>query len=410
MDRKIRQAYGNPVEGENFWGREEDLKLFIKKLEDGAHIHLLGQRRLGKTSLMRETARSLKERFHCILVDLQKDSSPQDIIATISFALSGFQDLWTKTKELFKNILSAIPENQSPGIDVFRAALNAGNWMERGEQLFALLQNSPKPVILLIDEFPIAINKILKGENNSISPEGRKLVDSFMSWFRQKVQNSGKIRFVISGSIGFEAILHQANLSATITSFVPFDLKPWDEPTAIGCMKALANQYGVSFQEGTFKKAVDLLGCCIPHHVQMFFDFLHNRFQRRNKKEISLQDVQDVYEKEMLGITGHPELTHYEERLKLVLDPEALRLALDMVTETASSGLLTKEALFKYEKFYSFKDRKTTEVLKELIQLFEHDGYLRPSERGYVFVSNLLRDWWKNRHGFLFVPVAQREF
>jgi hypothetical protein len=33
---------------------------------------------------------------------------------------------------------------------------------------------------------------------------------------------------------------------------------------------------------------------------------------------------------------------------------------------------------------------------------------LKPAADGYVFVSSLVRDWWKARHSFGFVPVLER--
>ena len=40
--------------------------------------------------------------------------------------------------------------------------------------------------------------------------------------------------------------------------------------------------------------------------------------------------------------------------------------------------------------------------------VLEHDGYLSAEPRGYVFVSNLVRDWWRARHEFGYTPVSKR--
>ncbi|MEW6518108.1 MAG: hypothetical protein AB1461_01715 [Thermodesulfobacteriota bacterium] len=41
MQKKLKQAYGNYVEGDRFWNREKDIELLISKLDDGAHILLV---------------------------------------------------------------------------------------------------------------------------------------------------------------------------------------------------------------------------------------------------------------------------------------------------------------------------------------------------------------------------------
>jgi hypothetical protein len=49
-------------------------------------------------------------------------------------------------------------------------------------------------------------------------------------------------------------------------------------------------------------------------------------------------------EHSMLGIRGHVELSHMEERLKMVLGPKLDLLALDLLTEAAVTGTLTSES------------------------------------------------------------------
>ncbi len=84
MNRKLKQAYGNWVEGDRFWDRESDTKLLIDKLDEGAHILLVAQRRMGKTSIMKEIKRQLNGRYTCLFVDLQKASFAEDAIVEIS--------------------------------------------------------------------------------------------------------------------------------------------------------------------------------------------------------------------------------------------------------------------------------------------------------------------------------------
>ena len=48
---KLKQAVGNFVTGDRFWGRKTEMELFIRRVDDGAHQLLVAQRRMGKTSL-----------------------------------------------------------------------------------------------------------------------------------------------------------------------------------------------------------------------------------------------------------------------------------------------------------------------------------------------------------------------
>ncbi|GAI56609.1 unnamed protein product, partial [marine sediment metagenome] len=161
---------------------------------------------------------------------------------------------------------------------------------DKGDQLFDILAGADRPVVLLLDEVALMVNNILKDEDHNITAEGKARTNEFMSWMRKNsIKHQGNIRIVISGSIGLEPILHQAGLSATVNNFVPFELDPWDEETASNCIKALGNEYGIEFKEGTPEEMVKMLGCCIPHHVQMFFTNIYDRCVKRGNMQCSMQ-------------------------------------------------------------------------------------------------------------------------
>ncbi|MCP4679878.1 MAG: ATP-binding protein [Deltaproteobacteria bacterium] len=414
MMKKLRQGGANWVDGKQFWDREDDIRLFMKQLDEGANLLLVAQRRMGKTSLMREVMRRLKDRYTCMFVDLQKAASAADAIVELSLAVKPHKSLWNKTTGLFKNILLGLADAVETiefgelGVKL-RAGLTESNWSEKGDQLLEILVGAEKPVVIFLDEVPIMVNRMIKGDDFAVTPEGRTKADAFMSWLRSSsIRHKGKLRFVVSGSIGFEPVLHQAGLSATLNTFLAFDLKPWDEATAIDCLHALANEYSVALEQGAAAEMVRKLGCPIPHHVQLFFSRVYERCVRRGRLEFSTEEVADVYEQEMLSVRGHAELTHYEERLKQVLGPETFPWALEMLTEAAVTGCLSQKALIAFQEHSSIEGSAVAETQMNILHVLEHDGYLKKTEDGYHFISSLLRDWWKKRYGAFFSSAEQR--
>jgi hypothetical protein len=290
-----------------------------------------------------------------------------------------------------------------------RAGMTAGDWKEKGDQLFSILAKVEKPVVLFIDEIPIFVHRLLKGQDYQMTPERKAQTDEFMTWLRKNSQqHQGRVRIVLSGSIGFEPILRQAGLSASINNFQSFSLEPWPDSTAIACIHALALNRRLALLEGVPERMVEKLGCCIPHHVQMFFDFLYSDCRLRSQETCSVEDVDRVYQQSMLSTKGHVELTHYEERLKRVLGEELLPLTLDLVTEAAVMGSLTPSAIQALLASQNFPVLSSADALKEILAILEHDGYLKKKGADYVFVSNLLKDWWNARHKAFFTPAAQR--
>lgn len=412
---KLMQAHGNYVEGDRFWGREDDLRLFQKKIHEGANQVLLAQRRMGKTSLMKETARVLSDSYTCLYVDLQKCRDSADAMVELSKAIYPHKKLWGKVVNVFSNIVGTILDRidainiNEIGVTL-RGGLTSVDWASKGDQLMAILAGSDKPVLLLLDELPILVNRMLKGDDFTITAEKRGKVDDFMSWLRQNsLQHQGKIRIVVSGSIGLDPILRQAGLSATMNNFPPFELKPWDESTARGCLKALANQYNITFLDGADEAIVKRIGCCIPHHVQIFFDSILENCERKRHFEFKADEVEGIYDKEMLGVRCQKELTHYEERLKSVLGPELNTLAVEMLSEAAITGVLSREALDAFRRLYRIEGYSGVEAQQEIIGVLEHDGYIAPGNGGYVFISNLIRDWWNKRNALFYTPVLERE-
>lgn len=416
--KKLMQANGNWVDGDRFWGRDVELQLFLGKLEAGGNLRMTAQRRMGKTSLMREAFRCLKEKGETIplFVDLEDAKCAEDAIVELGIAAGEHKRAAAKVREVFRNSLSAVVDRlEELSIAEVKLKLRAGltesSWQDKGEQLVANLASLGKPVVLFLDELPILVNRILRDPvSRAITNSSKHKADIFMSWLRRiSSLHQGRIAMVLTGSIGLEPILHQAGLSATINNFEAFILEPWSEETAIGCLEALGNQYRLQYEDGVVREMVKLLGCCIPHHVQLFFDKVRASCSRNRDQCCPLEIARWVYKQQMLGNAAQAELSHYEERLEQTLDKETYPLALDMLTEAAVRGRLTLQAVRAFEQFYPALDGRTVDVQNQLLRILEHDGYLTRKRDGYVFVSSLLKDWWKARHRFSYTPVLKRK-
>lgn len=411
MDKLVREV-GPWVDKERFWDREEELTNLIELLDEGANILITAPRRIGKTSLIREAGNRIGDRFCCLQLDLQKSHSPADIITELSVATRPHMKLWGKTKEIFRNVISSATNVDSLSVNDLTIKFRDGllsNWQNKGDRMIEAIAESDIPAIIFMDEFPLVINRLLKGSDYKITPERLKETDAFLSWIRSiTIQYKQKVRIVITGSIGLEPILQQAGLSHTINTFTAFELEPWDAVTASRCLEALAYNYAIFFKENVKEKMIELIGCCIPHHVQMFFHYIYIDCKKRNDMNCKKEDAERVYNSRMLSTRGHAELSTYEERLKMVLSSEILPLALDLLTEAAVTGKLTPEAAMIISRDFTLNEKNTQEALRDIIGILEHDGYLVKKKEGHVFESKLIRDWWKARFEFQFVPATQR--
>ena len=410
----LRKAGSSWAEGERFFDREVELDELANRVQEGIHTLLTAQRRMGKTSLVRELLRRLGEdgRFETIFVDLGDATEPADAIAEIGVQSRPIQGAWHRIKSGFANTLREVRDHiDSLAIgDVrvqLRAGIDSGNWRQKGDMVLSALAENDRSVVLAIDELPILVNRLLKGYDYRVTPERRQAVDEFLSWLRKCVQaHQGRVSVIVSGSVGLEPILRQAGLSAHANIFSPFDLKPWDEETAVACLTALAETYGLDLPRTVCEDMCRRLRCQIPHHVQQFFDNLDLHLKRTDRRDATLEDVERVYTGDMLGARGQLGLQHYEDRLRMVLGNEGYRVALEILTEAAvNGGRLSDEVVDRYRGDFPVQARTSKPdgadpvPAEEVLYVLEHDGYLTRRSGGYRFVSGLLEDWWRLRHG-----------
>ena len=414
---ELRKAGANWVDGDRFFDRESEIEALRERVQDGTHTLLTAQRRMGKTSLVRELLRRLddEENFATIFVDLEAANDAADAVAEIAIQVRPIQSAWHRFAARFINRLRDVRDRVDEiGISELRvklrAGIDAGNWRQRGDQVFEALAASEKPVVLAIDELPILVSRLLKGQDYRITPERREATDKFLSWLRQKGQaHQGKVCLIISGSVGLEPILKEAGLSAHANTFSPLELRPWTREVSVRCLDALARTYGIGFSGDAPNEMCRRLRCCVPHHVQQFFDQLHEHLRRNGRTTATIDDVDRVYKDDLLSIRGQIDLEHYEGRLKMVLGTEGYKAALLLLTEAAvNDGLLTHQTVQLYREATSSSPTEDGVVIDDVLYSLEHDGYLKPQPSGYGFVSGLLQDWWLARHGQYFRSITQR--
>lgn len=394
---------GNWVSGDRFWGRQHEIHELSRLLRDGANVSITAPRRIGKTSLMREVAQRLQGEFLPIHVDLQSALTPQDVVAELSVASREHRDLHRRVLDIFRGALGSLDGLEVRELAVRIRNATAMDWRSNADRLLEEFVDSDPPVVVYIDELAILVNRLLNGTDYTVTPGRIALVDELMSWLRAAtIRHARKIRFVIASSIGLAPVLSRARLSATINTFTPFELAPWDSNTALGALQALANASHIRWGEGAPEAVIDRLGVCIPHHVQVFWSHLLLDARRHNVFRVNAPDVERVFRADMIGSSGHAELSHYEERLAFMLGEQLLVLAIDLLSEAAIAGPLTIPAVRQIAA--DFKPKQLREVMDVLL----HDGYLHLEDDVYTFPSAFLREWWKTRHTTSHCTLAQR--
>ena len=405
----MKISTGRWVSGKDFFDREQDLKILKQRVQDHNHILLTGQRRMGKTSIIQELGRQLQEDgWAYLFCDVEGAKCPEDVISELAYsariARVSIKQVTDKMGRWVKKNIEAV------GVHEFlfrlRAGIDPGNWKQVGRGLLRDCSKNKKPVLIVIDELPIFLMRMLDQDRNA------KRIDEFLSWLRGEFQQfSGKGPvLIVSGSIGLEPLARRLNISDRINYFHAHRLGPWNRDTCIKCFECLAESYELSIESGVAESVYETLGIGIPHHVQSFFAHLHDFSEMYQLDQITVEHVDTVYHAALLGPSGQIDLDHYRSRLKDALVEKTYAIAETILAEAAIQGSFTPEAQIILEQKYGQIMNDASDCIAEILDVLTHDGYLVLNDDNcYRFSFRLLQDWWAASFRQNYVPLRERK-
>ena len=402
----MRSSTGRWVSGDDFFDRDAELQILERRVRDGNHVLLTGQRRMGKTSVARELGRRLEAAGWVFLfADVEGATCAEDAIADIAQAVHPVRPIMSRLGSTMKRLVDSVEEIGAHDFRVkFRADLNAGNWRHHGELLLQHCAAHKQPVLLVIDELPIFLKRVLRGD------DGAARVDEFLSWLRGVLQSidDGSPVLIVSGSIGLAPLVKRLGIPDRINHLDPLRLGPWNRNTSVECFKRLAESCGLQIEDGVANAVYDALGVGIPHHVQSFFARLRDHATMQGRDQVALADVGEVYRTELLGPSGQNDLVHYETRLEEALEDENYRIAMEILAEAATQDQFTPGARRCLERLYARVVDDAPGRIADTLEILMHDGYLESGDVGHRFPSRLLKDWWSARFRDHHNPLESR--
>jgi AAA+ ATPase superfamily predicted ATPase len=172
-----------------FCDREEELSQLIKNLKGGNSTTLIALRRLGKTALIRHLIHHLKSKYITIYLDILATESLCDLLNQFSSSIATqYSERSATGKRLWQMIRSLRPVisyDALSGAPLISIKASPDESKKSIAELFSILEEQSKPVVIAIDEF----QQILE------YPE--KQTDA---WLRSLVQQLKNVSFIFSGS------------------------------------------------------------------------------------------------------------------------------------------------------------------------------------------------------------------
>ncbi len=402
----MKLSTGRWVSGDDFFNRDVELQVLEARVHDGNHTLLTGQRRMGKTSIVRELGRRLEQQgWTFLFADVEGATCPEDFLADVVEAAHSVRPITAKIADGMKRLINENVEEIS-ALEFrmkFRFGLNAGNWHRPGEDIFRNLTGHDHSVLLVIDELPIFLTRMLRDD-------GAARVEEFLSWLRSMVQgfdNRSPV-LIVSGSIGLAPLVRRLGISDRVNHLEPLRLEPWNRDVSVACFNRLVQSYGLQVEEGVSQAVYDALGLGIPHHVQSFFTRLREFVIMQERSQVRIADVETVYRTSLLGPAGQNDLDHYMARLQDGLDDEEFSIAMEILAEASTQDVFTPAARRCLEQLYAKTMDDAWGCIMNVLEVLMHDGYLEAGDRGHTFPSRLLKDWWAARFRDHHAPLQSR--
>ena len=339
----MRSATGRWVSGDDFFDRGRELRILEQRVRDGNHVLLSGQRRMGKTSIVQELGRRLakSDGWVTLFTDVEDATCPEDVVADIARAAYPVRPILSRLGSIANIAQRAAEAVEEVGVSGFRlkirAGLNAGNWRDHGERLVRGCAQHDHRVLLVIDELPIFLKRMLRADHGDTSR-----VEEFLSWLRGVFQgiNGDSPVLIVSGKHRTNAAgAGSSQFPIVSTISIPFVSAPGTGKRVSLASNSSRGPHHYLFEDGVAQAVYDALGIGIPHHVQSFFVRLRDFAVMENRDRVTVADVKRVYRTGLLGPSGQNDLAHYETRLRDALDEESRSIAMEILAEAATQGV-----------------------------------------------------------------------
>lgn len=376
----MRIMTGQVARKENFWDRKNELEDIWYKIESGSHILLVAPRRVGKTSIMYNILDNPKDDYIVLYIDTESANEENEFWKKLFFRLMEedfVNTLQTKAKNFFSLLKTIkISELSTKGIK-----FGDGTELDYASAFKKVIKelDTDKRLIILIDEFALAIENIIKYE-------GEKSAQSLLKTHRELRQDNillNKVTFMYAGSIGLESVASKINSIGLINDLSSIKVLPLELDDAKEFAKKLSESNGIEIEENEIEYLLNQIEWLIPFYIQLIMDEL-----RKTKKSITTSIIDSAFDA-ILDNRNHFE--HWHSRLKSLADNE-YKFAKEILNTISEQMTMQSTEIINIASKYSLNQDEAKEIIHSLV----YDGYINNNDnpKEYRFNSPILRMWW----------------
>ena len=379
----ISNKIGPPVEGEDFFGREKEIRQANRLLDKNHSLLLSAPRRIGKSSLAKRLIEEKKAQgWKCVYIDLEETTTEEGFLRLVieAFKKNG---IWKQFAEgMSKGLASVLDRIEK--VSVGPVDFNIGK-KEEQENLYKSMKELVKHeenTFIVVDELTLFLGILNKSDN------GAEKVAFILNWLRSLRQVSQtQVRWLFCGSVGLRNFTSAMNLGYTINDLTEFGLDGLTREEAIGLLTGLCRSEGINMSEERINYTLDKLQWNIPYFIQVIFSKLAEDYEG----EITQENIDMAYNK----LCSENYLSTWSERLAEYREYEVPARQILKSLSTQSSGMERDSMLDILMTDQNVSMREQIDyTLSKVLEMLENDGYIVKKNSTRAFRSPLLRDYW----------------
>ena len=390
----MKLSIGNPVQGDDFFDREKELRLLWDKLPR-EHILMLAPRRIGKTSILNKLivdaeAHGFQATEICRVARCQNElDCVNEIIAAISKNHSDFTEAFKKRLDRVKSASLSFT-----GVKVDFDASQPEQWRDVGKELASVLQDLGGQWLIPVDELPSFVLALLRQEN------GLNRTQQFLDWFRAlRQEHYQTIHWVLAGSIGLDTVTARLNLGDTINDLSIFPLDAFTAPVAQRFLKKLSDSYHMDLSEEVIDYMIQRVGWPIPFYLQLLFSAMRDQQLNSDTGDalFDIAAVDDAFES-LLTPSHKGYFDYWRQRLTEELENPDSDYAVHLLNTICRdvSGMRRESLQQALSEVIQNPEEKQNK-LNYLLDILLNDGYLIENQQRYQFRLEWLREYWLRR-------------
>ena len=382
----ISNKIGPPVEGEDFFGREKEIRKANRLLDSNHSLLLSAPRRIGKSSLAKRLIEEKQQQgWKCVYIDLEETTTEEGFLRLV---IEAFKEngIWKQLAEgMSKGLVSVLDRIEK--ISLGPVDLNIGK-REEQEDLYKNLKELIKhdeDTFIVVDELTLFLGILNKSEN------GAEKVAFILNWLRSLRQVSKtNVRWLFCGSVGLRNFTSAMNLGYTINDLMEFGLGELSREEAEGLLSGLCKSEDMEMGEELINYTLDKLHWNIPYFIQVIFSKLAEEYE----DEVTKESIDIAYNK----LCSENYLSTWSERLSEYREFEVPARQILKSLSTQPAGM-ERDAMLNI--LMTGQDASRVEeidyLLSKVLEMLENDGYILKMDSIRAFRSPLLRDYWFNK-------------